>query len=88
MEQYRDFPVSGYVNPEVSRLANTIWYTMDQDKADQYLQGIWQIVATEIPLTYLHPRMSFLAAHRRVKGLQNDRWLATIVQDLWIEEED
>jgi peptide/nickel transport system substrate-binding protein len=87
VEQYRDFPVSGYVNPEVSRLAYTLWYTMDQDKADQYLREIWQIVATEIPLTYLHPRMSFLAAHRRVRGLQNDRFLSNIVQDLWIEDE-
>jgi hypothetical protein len=30
----------------------------------------------------------FLAAHRRVKGLQNDRFLAEIVEDLWIEEDE
>ncbi len=88
VEQYKDFPVSGYVNPEVKRLANTLWYTMDQDKADEYLQEIWEIVATEIPLTYLHPRMSYLAAHRRVKGLGNDRFLSNIVEHLWLEDEE
>jgi ABC-type transport system substrate-binding protein len=72
VEQYRDFPTSGYVNPEVSRLASTLWYTMDQEKSDEYLREIWQIVATDVPITYLHPKMSYSAAHRRVKGLQNN----------------
>ncbi len=45
-------------------------------------------VDAEIPITYLHPRITYSAAHRRVKGLQNDRWLATIVEDLWIEEDE
>jgi len=87
VEGHKNASFSGYVNPEVRRLSNLVWYTMDQDKADQYLQGIWEIVGTEIPITYLHPRMSFLAAHRRVKGLQNDSFLSTIVEHLWIEEE-
>ncbi len=88
VESFDDFRDSGYINPEVSRLANTIWYTMDQDEADQYLQGIWEVVATEIPITYLHPRMSYLAAHRRVKGLRNDRFLSEIVEHLWLEDEE
>ena len=87
VEQYRNFPTSGYVNPEVSRLASTLWYTMDQEKSDEYLRGIWQIVATDVPITYLHPKMSYSAAHRRVKGLQNNRFLADIVEGLWIEDE-
>jgi len=87
LESHKNASVSGYVNPEVRRLSNLIWYTMDQDEADQYLQEIWEIAATEVPITYLHPKMSYLAAHRRVKGLQNDRFLSTIVEHLWIEEE-
>ncbi len=87
VESHKNSSVSGYVNPEVRRLSDLVWYTMDQDKSDQYLQEIWEIVATEIPLTYLHPRMSYLAAHRRVKGLRNDRWLSGIVEHLWIEDE-
>jgi ABC-type transport system substrate-binding protein len=86
LESFKNSSVSGYVNPEVRRLSDLVWYTMDQDQADQYLQGIWDIVATEIPITYLHPRMSYLAAHRRVKGLQNDRFLSNIVEHLWIED--
>lgn len=88
VESFDDFNVSGYVNSEVSRLQDLVWYTMDQDEADQYLQGIWEVVATEIPITYLHQGMSYLAAHRRVKGLQNGRFLDEIVEHLWLEDED
>ncbi len=60
----------------------------DQDEVDRHMQGLWQIFAEEILVTYLHPRLLYVAAHRQVKGLQNNRFLADIVEDLWIEEEE
>jgi len=38
-------------------------------------------------VTYLHPRIEYLAAHRRVKGMKNNRELFSLVEHLWIEED-
>ncbi len=87
IEQFGEFRVSGYENPEVSRLRDAAWFTIDQNEVDKHMRQLWQIFGAEIPVTYLHPRLEYLAAHRRVKGLQNNTDLFSIVEHLWIEEE-
>jgi len=51
------------------------------------MQGLWQIFLKEIRVTYLHPRLFYVAAHRRVKGMQNRRNIFSNVESLWIEDE-
>jgi len=87
IEEFRDFRFSGYKSPEISRLRDAIWYSIDQEAADRNLQELWQIFEAEIPVTYLHPTLSYLAAHRRVKGVNNDMDLFPNVENLSIEND-
>jgi peptide/nickel transport system substrate-binding protein len=88
IETFGDFRYSGYKNAEISRLRDAIWYTIDQQASDRDLQALWRIVEAEIPFTYLHPELSYFAAHRRVKGLRNDIELYSAVEHLSIEDEE
>lgn len=87
LEAFEIFPVSGYINPEVSRLRNAAWSTIDQNDADTHLRELWKIFGEDIPITYLHPSITYLAAHRRVGGIQNNRDLFRMVEHLWIEDD-
>jgi peptide/nickel transport system substrate-binding protein len=94
IEQFGEFPISGYVNPEVSRLRDAVWFTIDRDEADGYMRELWRIVGAEMPITFLHPRIRYLAAHRRVSGLQNtsgqmptDTPLPLLLEQVWIEKD-
>ena len=87
IEQFGEFSVSGYKNPEINRLRDAAWFTIDQNDVDKYMGELWQIFGVEIPITYLHPRLQYLAAHRRVKGMQNNRDFFSIVEHLWIEDD-
>jgi peptide/nickel transport system substrate-binding protein len=86
IEHFDEFRDSGYKNPEVSRLRDAIWFTIDQEAADRDLRELWRIFEAEIPITYLHPTLSYLAAHRRVKGLENDMDLFSNVEYLSLED--
>jgi len=94
IEQFGSFPMSGYENPEVSRLRDAAWFTIDPNEVDRHMRELWRIVGAEIPVTYLYPELRYLAAHRRVRGLQNtggriptDTPLPLILERLWIEDE-
>ncbi len=94
IEQFGEFSRSGYENPEVSRLRDIAWFTIDQDEADEHMRELWQIVGAEIPITYLHPELRYLAAHRWVRGLQNTSGriptstpLPLLLEHVWIEDE-
>jgi peptide/nickel transport system substrate-binding protein len=86
IETYKDFRYSGYKNPELSRLRDAIWYSIDREASDRNLEEVWRIVEAEIPFTYLHPTLSYLASHKRVKGTKNDMDLFSAVELLSIEE--
>ena len=86
LEAFDDFSVSGYKNAEVSRLRDAAWFSIDQEDVDKHLRELWPIFGAEIPITYLHPAIVFLAAHRRVGGLQNNRDLFRTVEHLWFED--
>ena len=58
IETYKDFRYSGYKNPELTRLRDAIWYSIDQKASDQYLEEVWRIIEAEIPFTYLQPTLS------------------------------
>ncbi len=77
---------TGHDSPELFRLLDAYRSTIDIERADadRHLRGMWEIIGTDIPITYLHLGVSYRAAHRRVKGLQNDTpWH---VEDLWLDD--
>ncbi len=82
---------AGYNNPEFYRLLRKdVWDTLDKDKVDEDLPELWLIFQADMPVTYLHPRVRYNAAHRRVKGLGNNRLSDPFrgIDRLWIENED
>lgn len=94
IEAFRDFPITGYENPEATRLRDAAWFSIEPDEVDRSLRELWRIIGAEIPVTYLHPQVRYLAAHRRVRGLQNiggrmptNMDFPLLVEDLWIEDE-
>ena len=88
IEQFGEFPITGYVNAEASRLRDGAWFTIDQDNHDELLRSLWRIFAAEMPITYLHPALDMLVAHRRVRGMENNMLLFPNIERLWIEDED
>ncbi len=86
IEQFGEFRLSGYENPDISRLRDAAWFAIAQNEVDKHIRELWQIFGAEIPITYLHPKLEFLAAHQRVRGMQNNRHLFSIVEHLWIED--
>ncbi len=78
--------LTGYENPELSRHTSAYAVSeIDQTAADMHAREIWRIVEADTPITYLHLDVRFRAAHRRVKGMQNNtEWR---MEDLWIDDE-
>jgi len=87
-EQFNDFWLTGYVNPEASRLRDAAWFSIDKDEVDRNLEQLWKIFAEDVPVTYLHPSLSYSAAHRRIRGLNNGQDIFSTVEYLWIEDEE
>lgn len=84
IEQFGRFPVTGYRNPVMSALRDSAWHSIDHERSDQHLREFWVHFAEELPVTYLHPQVRYLAAHRRVQGLTNDFDLFANVEKLSI----
>ncbi len=87
IEQFGTFPVSGYHNPAISALRDSAWFTIDHAGSDRHMHRLWDLFAAEVPITYLHPRVDYFAAHRRVRGLAHDVELFPYVEFLWIDDE-
>jgi len=83
---FREFRRSGYQNPEATRLHDAARFNIDPDDVAIHLRALWKIFQADMPVTYLHPRIEYLAAHRRVKGMKNNRELFSLVEHLWLEE--
>jgi peptide/nickel transport system substrate-binding protein len=88
IENFGDVFVSGYDNMEARALRDSAWFTVDQEKVDRNLEGLWQLFVRDAPVTYLHPVVFYLLANKRVKGLRNGTKLFPTVEKLWLEEED
>jgi peptide/nickel transport system substrate-binding protein len=79
-------PGTGYQNAELGRLLEAEALNVDRDESDELMRDIWRIISDDLPVTFLHGEVSFSAAHRRVRGIQNNKPL--IFDDLWIEDDD
>lgn len=79
----------GYRSPEVLAILDSLRATSDPAQVDRLARRLHDVTARDLPLTVLHPHVSGVAAHRRVKGL-SEPWRADAIyylEDLWIEEE-
>lgn len=80
-------PIS-YANPEFIALLDSARAAADPEEIDRLYRRLGAIFREDMPVTFLHPRVTFFAAHRRVRGLvspfqANPVWGA---ERLWIEE--
>ncbi len=85
IEQFNRFPITGYRNPAMSALRDSAWHSIDRDRSDRHLRELWTLFIEDMPITYLHPLVQYLAAHRRVQGLANDFDIFNDIEHLWIE---
>ncbi|MFQ5739638.1 MAG: peptide ABC transporter substrate-binding protein [Acidobacteriota bacterium] len=83
------FPL-GYKNAELVKLADQVEVTVDPDAKDRVYQQLREIFRTDMPVTFLFPRMGTTFAHRRLHGLSSP-WRADPVrfmEYLWLEDEN
>lgn len=87
VEGFARFQISGFRHPGISALGDSAASTLDPARSDAFMRDLWELTGEEIPVTYLHPRVDYLAAHRRVRGLSHNLQFFPSVEHLWIEEE-
>ena len=77
----------GYDRPEVAALFAALEQTLDPEEVDRLCQEMWPYLQEDLPITFLHPTVTWSVARRNVRGI--DSWIpdpAMILDRLWIEE--
>jgi peptide/nickel transport system substrate-binding protein len=79
----------GYANPEFKRLLENVLLASIPDEKDIAFRKLWPIFRTDMPFTFLYPRVTFNIVHRRIRGLKSPNRTnpAMFMEQLWIEEE-
>lgn len=77
----------GYRNPELVRLLELLAGEMDAERQDSLYTLVNDILRRDVPFTLLFPLAWSYAAHRRVRGLDNQMHPLEYMEDLWIEKE-
>ncbi len=78
----------GYANPKVIALLKQLRVAFNPDEEDRIYRELWPIFNADLPVTFLHPLVQPMVAHRRVRGLSSP-WRADPVwhmDDLWLED--
>jgi ABC-type transport system substrate-binding protein len=80
----------GYDNPEFERLLETAYWAPTPDEWDIVVRKLWPIYSTDMPFTFLYPRVTLNIVHRRIRGLKSPNRAdpAMFMEHLWIEEEE
>ena len=86
IEMFGESADLGFSNPDITRIRDFVWFTIDKEAADEQMLDFWRIFEEEIPVTYLHPTLSYMGAHQRVGGMKNDADLYLLVEHLSLEE--
>jgi peptide/nickel transport system substrate-binding protein len=78
-----------YDNPEFDRLLENAYFAPTPDERDITLRKLWPIFRTDVPFTFLYPRVTFNIVHRRIRGLKSPNRAdpCRFMEQLWIEEE-
>jgi ABC-type transport system substrate-binding protein len=81
---------SGYSDPKISDLLETAAKTIDPNKLDNLYLKIQQILARDVPCTFLLPTATTSIVHCRVKGLSSPDRADPLgeLASLWIEEQE
>ena len=77
----------GYDRPEVAALLATMEQTLDPKEVDRLCREMWPYLQEDLPITFLHPTVTWTVARRNVRGI--DSWIpdpTMILDRLWIEE--
>jgi ABC-type transport system substrate-binding protein len=79
----------GYKNPEFDRLQKDIFSCTTLEEFDDTARKLWPIFQSDIPWTFLYPRVRFNVAHKRIRGLKSPYRSdpGKFLEHLWIEEE-
>lgn len=82
-----DSPV-GWVNARFKALMDSVQATADPEEVDRLYGMIGEVFREDLPVTFLHPRVTYYAAHRRVRGLESPFRAIPLwgAERLWIEE--
>ena len=75
----------GYNNPRVANLIGAATEAMEEEELDRLYAELSPIFHTDMPATFLYPKVDTSAAHRRVGGMDGD-WFMN-ADRLWLEDE-
>ena len=75
----------GYHNPRVANLIGAAEEGMEEEELDRLYAELSPIFHTDIPATFLYPKVDIYAAHRRVGGMGRDLFM--YADRLWLENE-
>ena len=78
----------GYDNPRVITLLGRARTTVDPDEIDRIYGDLMPLVQTDVPVTFLFPRVEATVAARHVRGLSSPYGTNMVyhMEDLWIED--
>jgi peptide/nickel transport system substrate-binding protein len=79
----------GYDNSEFDRLLRGMYSFTNVEEFDNTARKLWPIFQSDIPWTFLYPRVRFNVVHKRIRGLNSPYRSdpAKYLEHLWIEEE-
>ncbi len=78
----------GYDNPEFDRLLRGMFSLTNLEEFDNAAKKLWPIFQSDIPWTFLYPRVRFNVVHKRIRGLKSPYRSdpGKYLEHLWIEE--
>lgn len=79
----------GYTNPRVLKLLKAYQVTADPEEINRIVGEIQPMMAQDLPVTFLYPRIHTCVTHKRIKGLVSPYWSSPLqhMEHLWVEEE-
>ena len=80
---------TGYANPTVEELLEKAVASVELEERDRIFQELTEIVAADLPVTFLFPEVQSWAVHRRIRGLESPFRVDPIfyMEELWLEDE-
>jgi ABC-type transport system substrate-binding protein len=80
----------GYDNPEFDRLLRGMFSFTNLEEFDNTAKKLWPIFQSDIPWTFLYPRVRFHVVQKRIQGLKSPYRSdpAKYLEQLWIEEQE
>ncbi len=77
----------GYDRPEIAALFAAIEQTLDPEEVDRLCREMWPYLQEDLPITFLHPTVTWSVARRSLRGIDPRIPDPTMILDrLWVEE--